>query len=211
MAYKKTNQRDFSEKRLTETLKYRQTSIRQMCALDGGLGWSDKTVRRAKKLGTINAETLDAIAQFLDVDPDYLSGKYDLLIERIREEYNNEQMAQALLVQLTPDRFPYLLSQHTDVMYDRYRESVLALHGISMRQFSQLPIEVQKQFEYELDVAVTSVISKYFTQDASGREGLPDLNKLQSRIAGRPSAESETINSKMLCASLEELNKKTLR
>lgn len=182
MSNKKSPKLPLKRERLFEAIKLRGTSIRKLGALDGGVGWSDKTIRRAVKEGEINPAILDALGKFLDVDPNYLSGKYDRLYERIGAENRDEYLENALKAQLRAERFPYQLSQHKGELYDRYLEGILVLHGISMRQFNELSFETQKQFEIDIERNVGPVIAKYFAYDARGRKGLSDLYQLEAEI-----------------------------
>lgn len=51
MANKKAPKKTFSSSCFDVAMKLRGTSIRKLGAIEGGVGWSDKTIRRARKSG----------------------------------------------------------------------------------------------------------------------------------------------------------------
>lgn len=182
MGNKKAKTVNFNGERFMQALKYRGLSIRKIGELDSGLGWSDKTLRRAKNTGQISKELLDALAVFLDVDPGFLGGKYDALCDAIERERGNHELAEAIRAQIKPERFPYHLSQNHETMYDRYLDYLLALHNISNSQLKELPEEERLNFELEVDRAITPIIAKYFELDSMGRRGHPDLGVVEAMI-----------------------------
>lgn len=148
----------------------------------GGIGCSEKTIRRAKEKGKIKAANLEAIAQALDVEPAYLMGKYDEEFGKLFPEPHDEEIEAILEFMLRPERFPYYFSCERNDRYERYLDSILTLHDISRRQYNDLPDEKQRQFMLEIENAVCPIIQKYFTHDARGQEGLPDLYRIVAEI-----------------------------
>ena len=148
----------------------------------GGCGCPEKTIRRAKEKGKIKAVNLEAIAQALDVEPAYLMGKYDEKFGKLFPEPHDEEIEAFLESMLRPERFPYYFSCERNDRYERYLDSILTLHDISRRQYNDLPDEKQRQFMLEIKNAVCPIIQKYFTHDARGQEGLPDLYRIAAEI-----------------------------
>lgn len=148
----------------------------------GGVGCSEKTIWRAKKTGKIKAVNLEAIAQALDVEPAYLMGKYDEKFGKLFPEPHDEEIEIILESMLRPERFPYYFSCERNDRYERYLDSILTLHDISRRQYNGLPDEKQRQFMLEIENAVCPIIQKYFTHDAQGQKGLPDLYRIVAEI-----------------------------
>lgn len=164
-------------------LKYRGLSIRKLGAVEGGIGYDEKTIRRGLKDQQVTQDIMDRIARRLDVDPDYLSGKYHANANKIQ----SPEVRDNILRQLTPDRFPYLFAQQRDrsdgrYLYDRYLENILMIHNIAKHQFDQLPFEHQKKMQIELETAICQVLLRYFDKDAAGRDTYPEIYHLQSDI-----------------------------
>jgi len=183
MANKKKNKVSIDRKCFEETLKLRNSSIRKLGEVTGGVGWSDKTIRRALIDGQISSELLDDIAQHLDVDPEYLSGKYHRNVEKYEDPY----IRALALYNLKAERYPYILKQQRDkigdhFLYDRYLENILIIHNLSLKQFNNLPFEIRKKMQLELEESICRVLIKYFDKDAFGKELYPNIYMLQNDI-----------------------------
>lgn len=167
---------------LMEALQLRNSSIRKLGA-DYDFGWSSKSIERGIKDGVVSPELMDALGQHLDVDTDYLSGKYHRNAENIKAE----SVRVGLKSGLKSDRFPYIHKQQRikydgKFLYDRYLEYILIIHGISMRQFDELPIEKQKTFQLDLEDAVTAILIKHFPYNTQGQDIWPDIYRLKNDI-----------------------------
>ena len=182
MANKKNPKKTFSSSCFDAAMKLRGTSIRKLGAIEGGVGWSDQTIRRARKSGEISAELLDALAKRLDVAPDYLTGKYARDFSKLFSEPLDAKSTAILDGMLIPERFPYLMGQDRDNLFDRYIDGILMIHDISFRQYLELSTDSKRQFELDIERAVCPVIRKYFKHDSRGREGLPDLYRIEAEI-----------------------------
>lgn len=182
MANKEAPKKKFSRKRFFAAMALRNTSIRKMGANEGGVGCGEKTIRRAANSGLIKKELLEAIAKYLDVEPDYLTGKYDERFSKLFPEPRDEETERIFESMLAPEKFPYHDSQKKDLLYDRFLDSVLMLHDISPRQMRELSEEKQRQFQLDMEMALCPVIQKYFNHDAKGRDGLPDLYRIAAEI-----------------------------
>lgn len=183
MANKAKNKVSIDRKCFEEALKLRNSSIRKLGVVTGGVGWSEKTIRRALIDEQISPELLDDIAQHLDVDPEYLSGKY----HRNAEMYKDPYIRALVLYNLKVERYPYLLKQQRDkiddhFLYDRYLEIILTIHNLSIKQFNDLSFEIRKKMQLELEESICRVLTKYFDKDAFGKELYPDIYKLHNDI-----------------------------
>ena len=183
MANKEKTKVFIDRKCFEETLKLRNSSIRKLGQVTGGVGWSEKTIRRALIDGQISPELLDDIAQYLDVDPEYLSGKY----HRNAEKYEDQYIRALALYNLKAERYPYLLKQQRDkingyLLYDRYLENILIIHNLSLEQFNNLPFEIRKKMQLDLEGSICSVLTRYFDKDVFGKELYPDIYRLQNDI-----------------------------
>lgn len=175
---------NFVWKRFIAAKELRGKSIRTLGgSVDkGGVGCSEKTIRRAKKVGKINAHYLEAIAKSLDVSPDYLNGKYDEEFGKWFPEPHNEEIQLFLESMLMPERFPYHLKYDQREKFRMYLESILIMHDISTRQYHEMSEEKQREFMLDIESAVCPVIKRYFTHDAQNREGIPYLESLLAEI-----------------------------
>ena len=176
MPNKKRTKIPLNAERLHEVLSFRGLSVRSLGNDIANFGWSSKTVERGLKSGEISPELMEALAVYLDIDPNYLSGKYHEPID----QFDDEQMRATLYAQLEPKKFPYLIKQQGKqadgrFLYDHYLENVLAIHDISMRQFYALSPERQKLLQLDIEDALIHVIGNYFDRDAFGRKDLPNI------------------------------------
>jgi hypothetical protein len=183
MANKKKDKVSFDRMCFEEALKLRNSSIRKLGKVTGGVGWSEKTIRRALIDGQISPELLDDIAQYLDVAPGYLSGKY----HRNAERYKDPNIRALALYNLKAELYPYILKQQRDkidghFLYDRYLENILIIHNLSLKQFNDLPFEIRKKMQLELEESICRVLTKYFDKDAFGKDLYPDIYRLQNDI-----------------------------
>jgi len=183
MDNKKKDKIPFERKCFEEILKLRSSSIRKLGKVTGGVGWSEKTIRRALIDGQISPKLLDDIAKYFDVDPEYISGKY----HRNVEKYKDPNIRALALYNLKAERYPYLLKQQRDkidehFLYDRYLENILIIHNLSIRQFNDLSFEIRKKMQLELEESICRVLIKYFDKDAFGKELYPDIYGLHSDI-----------------------------
>lgn len=106
----------FNYMRFKQAVKLRNMTIKEFCDPRGAaykaFERGEKTLRRWKKSGTIPQDRLDCISRFLDVDPAFISGKYD----EIYETLNDSEVSKILKNQLKPEKFPYLLKEQSVVM-----------------------------------------------------------------------------------------------
>lgn len=183
MDNKKKDKICFDRKCFEEAVKLRNSSIRKLGEVTGGIGWSEKTIRRGLIDGKISLNLLDAIAKYLDVDPKYLSGEY----HRNAEKYEDPYIRVLALYNLKAERYPYHLKQQRDkiddhFLYDRYLENILIIHNLSLKQFISLPFEIRKKMQLELEESICRVLTKYFDKDAFGKELYPDIYRLHNDI-----------------------------
>ncbi len=183
MANKEKIKVSFKRECFEEVLQLRNSSIRKLGNVTGGVGWSEKTIRRALIDGRISPELLDDIARHLDVDPDYLAGKYHQRIEQYKDQY----IRAMALYNLKAVRYPYLLKQKREkidghFLYDRYLENILIIHDLSLKQFNNLSLEIRKKMQLELEESICKVLLKYFDQNATGKELYPDIYSLHNDI-----------------------------
>lgn len=171
MANKKSKKEPFQWERFIAAKKRAKISITKLGSKDDGIGWSEKTIRRAKADGEISPEILEALAKRLDIDPDYLRGKYDHFYDLIADGFEEKQREIYLKKMLDPGRYSYYMGKNQVKLYEGYMDGILMLHGISNRQYDELSPEKRKAFQIDIERAVGAVIEKYFECDAGDRVG----------------------------------------
>ncbi len=178
MGNKKGQKVTINKKRFLEVLHLRNCSIRKLGNAYEEIGRTEKTIRRCLDAGEMPPDLLERIAKYLNVHPDYLSGKYDEQADRIEDSYLRAMYKSSI----KPERYPYLLKARSDIEYTDYFENILTMNDISMEQFHALPPEERVLFRKELVVAILEVISKHFTQDAFERCLADELKDCKSII-----------------------------
>lgn len=188
MANKETLKTPVIRERLEEALRLRKTSIRKLGDIFE-IGRTEKTIRRCLSKGEMTPDLLDRIGKYLNVDPKYLSGGYGRELDKIADEYTR----MVLMSHLNAERFPYpdLKKDQVKLGYEKYFKDILIMHDISMKQFLNLPCGQRQVLQLEIEIAIASIIAKYFNCDARGREGLPDLPYLEVMIANDDPIDNE--------------------
>lgn len=194
MANKKSKKEPFQWERFLAAKRRAKISITKLGSKDDGIGWSEKTIRRAKADGKISPEILEALAKRLDIDPDYLRGKYDHFYDLIADGFDEKQREIYLKKMLDPGRYPYYRGKNQIKLYEGYMDGILMLHGISNRQYDELSPEKRKAFQIDIERAVGVVIEKYFECDGRGQSGIPDLYSLEAQIECYEPAQPEEPN-----------------
>lgn len=193
MTSKKIKKVPLDRECLMEALQLRNSSIRRLGENDG-CGWSSKSIERGIKDGEVSPKLMDALGQYLDIDTDYLSGKYHRDAENIKAESVRVRLKSGLKA----DKFPYIRKQQRikydgKFLYDRYLEYILIIHGISMGQFDKMPIEKQKAFQLDLEDAVATILVKHFPYNTQGKDIWPDIYRLKNDIENYNSDEPKII------------------
>lgn len=185
IANKKMKKIPLNKECLKEALELRDTSIRKLGEDYNKFGWSSKSIERGIKEGEVSAELLDALGQYLDVEPDYLSGKYHQICKEIAD--NDDAMYSILKKGLCAKKFPYLKKQQSanydgEFLYSKYLEYILIIHDISKKQFYEMTFEQQKEFQLSLEDAIVSVLMKYFSKNAMEQDLYPEIYRLRMEI-----------------------------
>ena len=160
------------------------TSIRKL-GEDYGFDWSSKSIERGIKEGEVSADLLDALGRYLDIEPDYLSGKYHQICKKIAD--NDDAMYSILKKGLCAKKFPYLKKQQSanydgESLYRKYLEYILIIHDISKKQFDEMTFDQQKEFQLSLEDAIVPVLMKYFSKNAMEQNLYPEIYRLRMEI-----------------------------
>ena len=184
MANKKMRKIPLNKECLREALELRNTSIRKL-GEDYGFDWSSKSIERGIKEGEVSADLLDALGRYLDIEPDYLSGKYHQICKKIAD--NDDAMYSILKKGLCAKKFPYLKKQQStnyggEFLYSKYLKCILIIHDISKKQFDEMTFEQQKEFQLSLEDAIVPVLMKYFSKNAMEQNLYPEIYRLRMEI-----------------------------
>ncbi len=149
----------------------------------------DSTFRRYIKKGEMPKEYLEKIAEFLNVEFDYLKGKYDNDYD-ILGEYKDGM--------LHPAHYPFLhnLDSKFKTIYEGYLGYLLSSHRISPKQYAEKTDEEKIQLALELEEAIVPVLMRFFNEDAYGNETKYELwriwiNILDYKIGEIPEPDDE--------------------
>lgn len=184
MANKKMKKIPLNKECLKEALNLRNTNIKKL-GEDVNFGWCSKSIERGLKEGEVSAELLDALGRNLDIEPDYLSGKYHQICKKIAD--NDDIMYSILKKGLCAKKFPYLKKQQSanyngEFLYSKYLEYILIIHDISKKQFQEMTFERQKEFQLSLEDAIVPVLMKYFSKNAMEQDLYPEIYRLRMEI-----------------------------
>lgn len=182
MANKKIKKVPLDRNCLMEALQLNNISIRKL-GDDYNFGWSSKSIERGIKAGEVSPELLDALGRHLDVEPDYLSGKYHRTFEKI----SDDKVSFYLKKDLCAKKFPYIKKQQRTMyegkfLYDKYLEFILIIHDISTKQFDDMTFEQQKLLQLDIEDAIVPILMKYFPKNAMGQDIYPEIYKLRESI-----------------------------
>ena len=164
---------------LIKALEINNTSIRKL-DMDPLFKWSASTIGRALSKGA-SKELLDDLGKRLNVDPDYLSGKYHIPIESIKD--NNVRIT--LLNALDINKYPYIKKLQRDTLdgqfiYDKMIEYMLISHNISESQLEHMTFEEQGNFYKDIEKSIVNVLIKHFMIDCTGNNLEPEIYHILS-------------------------------
>lgn len=123
-----------------------------------GVGWTERTIRRATQRNRISILLLDAIAERIDVHPDYLAGDFAWILEL--EGLNDEERRYLENVFLSPKRFPNMQKKREQLTHRRVFLDVLLLHDVDEKAFIKLDKTTQSRIMNRLDLLVTDYLNK---------------------------------------------------
>lgn len=191
MANKKIKKVPLDKNCLMEALQLNNISIRKL-GTDYNFGWSSKSIERGIKAGEVSPELLDALGRHLDVEPDYLSGKYHRTLKKI----SDDKVIFYLKKDLCAKKFPYIKKQQGTMhegkfLYDKYLEFILIIHDISTKQFDNMTFEQQKLLQLDIEDAIVPILMKHFPKNAMGQDIYPEIYKLRESIDNYNSNEPE--------------------
>jgi len=193
MSNKHTPKKPLRKDVLLEALNANNTSIRKL-DLDHNFVWSASTINRALRLGASEA-LLNDLGKRLNVDPDYLSGKYHSQIEKI----NDKNTRKALFNSLNVHKFPYIKKLQRDkidgdFIYSKMIDYMLISHNISTSQFDEMTIDDKRAFQIEMENAIVKVLLNHFKLDCIGNELYPEIYKTLNDIENYYSDEPSDYN-----------------
>ncbi len=169
---------DFNVECFQQALDNKKISLRQLNT-NPHFGYSERTLRRAKKEHKINPEILDQLGKFLDVDPLYLQGEY---IERAKELSTTAAEEKELLDSLSVSKFPYSRKVKRDQDSLSHLKSILIDREIPWTDFEKLTLEKQIRLYIDIDRAIDRVIWNYFQRPSSEKIEYPFPNESKNIV-----------------------------
>lgn len=148
--------------------------------VDSNLRRTGRSLQSAFKKGEMRCDVFEALAKYIDIDPDYLSGKR---FRDIRALDIPEPVKRALIESMTPEKFRYGVKDTRGASY-RYLEDILALHGISRTQLRELGKKRELELALQIEYAVVPVLCKFFERNAEGTDLYPGVWGLSAQIEG---------------------------
>lgn len=152
---------DFKKERLQEALALHGHTIKEL-GESNEVEWSERSLTRFVKERSMPFEALDQIGKYIDVDPEFIMGKFD------PSESMPEQVRQAMQRFIRPEKYPYARKEMREVTAYQYYASLLNVHNVSMDQFISLEPEVRFKFQHAIEDAIMPVIDKYFKDNVIG-------------------------------------------
>lgn len=152
--------------RFEQALNYKNESIRGLGRAYVKIQRNEKTIRRYLKKGQFPEDTLNRVAQHLNVTPKFLTGYLDERVKKITLESYKEYQTSLI----KPENYPYLLHKKEEIDYPKYFEMVLTNNNISQEQFKSLDPMERTIFHQELALAITKVFANHFLNDSLGND-----------------------------------------
>lgn len=159
MTKKKLFMEPLKEERLKAAMDAKHMTFIDLAGEGDGYICDVVTIRRARKNAQISRSILDAISKKLDVNPDFLSGKFDYLVDDIDDPVIREIFKEEFL---TPERHSYShhLLEHTD--YKKTLEMILSSHGVSQEEYYQQPSDIRHTLESKIDELIVRTLRSVF-------------------------------------------------
>lgn len=148
--------------RFKEAMAYSKHTIKEL-GNKKIAGRSEKTIGRYLKSEEMPYEVLDKIAEYIDVNPDFITGKFDASEDL---EIKTRRRMQSFV---KPQKFPYAMKNLNKATVDQYYSSVFRIHDISMKHFISMTPEIRFQLQYDIEDALISVLKEYFGKESEGR------------------------------------------
>lgn len=106
---------------------------------------------------------IDSLAKAMNVDPDYLSGKYLWTLRLpVMDEFDVREYW--LENHLNPKWYPYLLHEQDEIGVYRHLHDTLLMHGIDREAYKKLSRQERWDLMRDLDNMTTKILRHYFHQ-----------------------------------------------
>ena len=167
MANKKTEKVQISRDCFLRIIREKGYTVERLGA-EPEIDRSGKTIQRCLTAGEMQPDLLDRIGRFLDVDPTYLSGEYDCRFEEMKDSLKSPELTHYLWTKT--DRFPYSKHETENIDYAQYLLNTLLINNISKQQFLALDSKKRRSLQFDIGMALHTVIKQYFDVDSRGLE-----------------------------------------
>lgn len=136
----------------------------------------ERTLFRSLQNKRIDPELLDKIAQYLNVDPELLSGK----LHSKADMYDNPYFKRLYLNSLTPENYPYFKEEIRKSGNGKMRDAlakIFLMFEMDIKQYDELTEEEKCHFQRDFLESVGMVIQRYFSKDGYGDKEMPGFWK----------------------------------
>ena len=146
-------------KRFLEALEYGNWTIKSL-GDSYEVGMTENAIhKQLEHPDGMHEELLNKIAKLVNVDPEFIKGTYN-----VRPGNFDEEMTKIIESFITPDRFPYVRKESSEVLFEDYYKPMLLMHEIPFDDFLSLAPSVRTLFQYEIEEAIVSILYKYFKE-----------------------------------------------
>lgn len=146
-----------------KVLKWQKATAISLGKERGGTSWTERTIRQSLQDGKISRGLLDAIAKEINVQPDYLIGKYSwtrklpIMEEPGVRDYWDEHF-------LCPSKYPYIFANQAKLGTYRHLLNTLLIHGVSEEEYMKLDAKERHRVEFYLDRVTTDILQHWFPE-----------------------------------------------
>lgn len=132
---------------------------------------TERQIRRCLNDEEMPFEVLDGIAQYLNVDPEFLSGVFHEQVNKLHDE----NIKEVLFGQLTPEKHPYPYGSYRTKYYPAFFNTIIDYYNIS-EQFKNLSNSDKKSFRNDIHSAILNAINNVVKKDDNGNDFIPQNN-----------------------------------
>lgn len=132
---------------------------------------TERQIRRCLNDGEMPFDVLDGIAQYLNVDPEFLSGAFHEQVNKLHDEH----LKKVLFGQLIPDKHTYPYGSYRTKNYPAFFNTIIDYYNIT-EKFQNLSNNDKKFLRKDIHYAILKAINNVIKKDDNGNDFLPKNN-----------------------------------